>query len=192
MAAQSGQRIAPLFSAAPGTSEKVSINLDDIFADCFFSQDGGSDVNLLGGEISSGQSLGGPVKMEQQQEKKNTAHVSGPLTTHYPHGPPGLPLASMEEDDYGMGMSGDDSAYSDQIRGGNKRETTNLIGQQEQQQQQQNIIHVQQNREWQDQNTRGASSSFTVIVVPWSSLLDNEEEGEDDDNTIETVVSAVP
>mmetsp|Transcript_15912 Transcript_15912/g.20933 ORF Transcript_15912/g.20933 Transcript_15912/m.20933 type:complete len:318 (-) Transcript_15912:305-1258(-) len=76
--------------------------------------------------------------MEQQQEKKNTAHVSGPLTTHYPHGPPGLPLASMEEDDYGMGMSGDDSAYSDQIRGGNKRETTNLIGQQEQQQQQQN------------------------------------------------------
>ncbi|KAJ8609903.1 hypothetical protein CTAYLR_005547 [Chrysophaeum taylorii] len=31
--------VAPLFSAAPGTSEKVSINLDDIFADCFFSED---------------------------------------------------------------------------------------------------------------------------------------------------------
>lgn len=37
MAAQSaGQPVPPLFSAAPGTSEKVSINLDDIFADCFF------------------------------------------------------------------------------------------------------------------------------------------------------------
>lgn len=46
MAAQSmGQRVPPLFSAAPGTSDKVSINLDDIFADCFFSQDG--EVNLL-------------------------------------------------------------------------------------------------------------------------------------------------
>jgi len=37
MAAQSaGEPVPPLFSAAPGTSEKVSINLDDIFADCFF------------------------------------------------------------------------------------------------------------------------------------------------------------
>ncbi|KAJ1449279.1 hypothetical protein M885DRAFT_536229 [Pelagophyceae sp. CCMP2097] len=41
MSAQSlGQRVPPLFSAAPGTSQHVTINLDDIFADCFFTQEG--------------------------------------------------------------------------------------------------------------------------------------------------------
>ena len=35
-----GRAVAPLFSAPPGTKPVGSINLDDIFADCFFSQDG--------------------------------------------------------------------------------------------------------------------------------------------------------
>lgn len=44
MAAEiAGGEVAPLFSAAPGTAMAETLNLDDIFADCFFSQDGEVD-----------------------------------------------------------------------------------------------------------------------------------------------------
>lgn len=84
MAAESaGQRVPPLFSAPPGTSEKISINLDDIFADCFFTQE---DVSLLeGGQQRKAQpapapeTKGFPTTMPPVQQKPQRAPEKKPV-----------------------------------------------------------------------------------------------------------------
>ena len=38
-----GNAVAPLFSAAPGAAPAAAIDLDDVFADCFFGREGDAD-----------------------------------------------------------------------------------------------------------------------------------------------------
>ena len=39
-----GNAVAPLFSAAPGAAPAAAIDLDDVFADCFFGREGDADL----------------------------------------------------------------------------------------------------------------------------------------------------
>jgi len=80
MAAQSaGERVPPLFSAPPGTSEKMSINLDDIFADCFFTNE---DVALLDQQTAPKKEVptfkaSGPSSKPTSPPSKAKPHIMG-------------------------------------------------------------------------------------------------------------------
>lgn len=115
MAAQSaGQRVPPLFSAPPGTSEKMSINLDDIFADCFFTQEG--EVSLLDQqqqqqqqettkplqELSSSTKDLGPTSVLQQQQQQGQR----PATNKFQPANLNDDESSDDDDDGGGGKKG--------------------------------------------------------------------------------------
>ena len=69
----SGSAVAPLFSAAPGGGPAAAIDLDDVFADCFFGGDGGELLDDIAQAAPSANSSAGEPAPAQKKRTRAAA-----------------------------------------------------------------------------------------------------------------------
>ena len=72
-----GNAVAPLFSAAPGAAPAAAIDLDDVFADCFFGREG--DADLLD-DIAAAAPAAAPPPPPPQKKRSRAAPAASDMT----------------------------------------------------------------------------------------------------------------